>query len=45
LVVGFVVEVEGRRLQTFDCDEIEEAVQTVDEMALADGERGHVSLG
>lgn len=44
LTVALAVEVDGRRLQTFDVDQIDLAVQTVDEMAETDGCLAHVSM-
>ena len=37
LVTLLVVEIEGRRLQTFGVEEIDLAVRTVDEMAESEG--------
>lgn len=45
LVTLLRVEVEGRTLQTFDVDEIEQAVATVDQLAEGDGVFCHVGMG
>jgi hypothetical protein len=45
LVTLLRVEVDGRALQTFDVDQIEEAVATVDQLAEGDGVFVHASMG
>ena len=44
LVSFLVICKEGRKLQTFSVEEIDEAVQTVDDMAKSEGEFSHVSM-
>ena len=44
LVTLLCVEVEGRRLQTFSVEEIEQAVATVDHLAEGDGHFAHASM-
>lgn len=45
LVTLLRVEVDGRRLQEFEVDEIETAVETVDRLAEGDGVFCHVGMG
>ena len=45
LVTLLSVEVDGRKLQTFEVEEIENAVSEVDRLAESDGCFAHASMG